>query len=112
MVDRDRGAHEGWCLSASFSDVASEDDMRRSLIRACISTRYAPGAIADMGCHTYAQRAAEQARAAEALGCGFSGPRWTTDYDAHHGWCAQQPESALHAEDSGRFAQLLESTNS
>ena len=49
-------------------------------------------------CAAYAQESVLQARANRRLGCGFSGPRWTTSYRAHLRWCQRAPYGEVVAE--------------
>lgn len=45
------------------------------------------GAQAQSNCSTYGYMALKQARENEQLRCGNTGPRWTTDLNAHIAWC-------------------------
>ena len=38
-------------------------------------------------CLVYERDAVDTARKTKILGCGFSGPRWTSDGHAHYSWC-------------------------
>jgi hypothetical protein len=67
--------HEQWCKSASEDAVAKEVSYRRGEMKLCLQ------------CRTYARVAAESAAENGKLKCGFSGPRWSGDAQAHFGWC-------------------------
>lgn len=43
----------------------------------------------DLNCGAYATAAIEQQNQNVALGCGFSGNAWHTDFQRHFGWCAR-----------------------
>lgn len=38
-------------------------------------------------CKGYASSAVQQFSKSQALGCGFSGPRWNNDYQGQYNWC-------------------------
>jgi hypothetical protein len=38
-------------------------------------------------CKGYASSAVQQFAKSQALGCGFSGPRWNNDYQGQYNWC-------------------------
>lgn len=38
-------------------------------------------------CKGYASNAVQQFAKSQALGCGFSGPRWNNDYQGQYNWC-------------------------
>lgn len=46
----------------------------------------------------YANEASRQTVAAKRMGCGFSGPRWTTSWRAHHDWALTTSSSRIHQE--------------
>ncbi len=62
----------------------------------------------NLNCGVYASEAIKEINEANALGCGFSGGRWTTDYNAHLNWCKTPGVTILHigGEDQARLAQL------
>jgi hypothetical protein len=96
-------AHAGWCEEMSFATVESEDSARQESLVSCVSGRYKAAVVS---CHMYAQRAVEQNRVNEQMACGFTGPRWQNNYDAHYAWCTQRNEGALRFEDEGRRLQI------
>jgi hypothetical protein len=63
-------------------------------------------------CQDYAARAVKDASDAQSLGCGFGGPRWTTDRLAHLDWCVgligdQKPANFETGERSKGLRQCL-----
>ncbi len=54
----------------------------------------------------YANEATRQTTAARRMGCGFSGPRWTTSWHAHHDWALTARSSRIHREIDRRDRDL------
>ncbi len=46
----------------------------------------------------YAREATRQAQAQRRLGCGYSGPRWTTRRQDHFDWALRNAPSRVHQE--------------
>jgi hypothetical protein len=67
--------HERWCRSAPEDAVARQTSYRRGEMKLCLQ------------CRAYATRAVEFAAENGKRNCGFSGPRWSSDEQAHFGWC-------------------------
>lgn len=61
-------------------------------------------------CADYANRAVMQQGRNLQNGCGFSGPRWQSNFGAHLAWCLNAPTSAINAERNARFNMLAACT--
>ena len=57
-------------------------------------------------CDTYATKAFESAKANNEFNCGFQGPRWVLDENAHRFWCSIVPEATAQGESGARKAQI------
>jgi hypothetical protein len=75
-------AHFDWCMSVPQSAALVEDNARKYALRNCINR---PSYI--YRCHHYSSKAVMQNKANLALSCGFSGPRWQSNYYNHKNWC-------------------------
>ena len=53
-------------------------------------------AASETVCVGYARHAVKEAIEAQRLGCGFTGPRWSTDYRAHFDWCEAPKANLFH----------------
>jgi hypothetical protein len=67
-----------------------------------------PLAEAQENCDRYGFLALKQARENEKRKCGNSGPRWTTDLDAHVAWCRSVGPMQWQAELREREKALAE----
>jgi hypothetical protein len=56
----------------------------------------------DLVCNQYAAVALDQVATNQAKGCGYSGPRWSTNQDQHWGYCRYFPQEASAAERAAR----------
>jgi hypothetical protein len=83
----DADAHGEWCRASSNAAVQAEADSRATDLRLCM-------------CDWYANNALSQAKANDARGCGFTGPRWSLDRSAHYRWCVldKAPLKTLESE--------------
>ncbi len=65
-------------------------------------------AAPEHNCAAYASAAVAQNDHNLASGCGLTGSRWQSDYDAHFSWCQQQNVGiqALSSEDHARKVEL------
>jgi len=65
-------------------------------------------ADANLNCEAYAQSAMAQIVEANSLGCGFGGPGWAADYNAHFNWCRSNGVGIMDVsrEDQNRGAAL------
>ncbi|MEZ5669398.1 MAG: hypothetical protein R3F55_18575 [Alphaproteobacteria bacterium] len=77
-----------------------------------LATTFGQGAVAaDMAtCVAYARTSVGQNDAAIGNGCGFGGPRWQSNFNAHNLWCLGQPEATVRAEVDARADQLATCT--
>jgi hypothetical protein len=69
--------HERWCRESLDESVDEENISRRNGVSRCET------------CRTYSDQALAAAADNEKLGCGFTGPRWSTDPGVHYGWCME-----------------------
>ncbi|MEZ5827564.1 MAG: hypothetical protein R3D30_09030 [Hyphomicrobiales bacterium] len=83
----DADTHREWCRASTKAAVQAEADSRTTDIRLCM-------------CDWYANNALSQAKANDARGCGFAGPRWSLDRSAHYRWCVldKAPLKTLESE--------------
>lgn len=98
-------AHYSWCQSAPPRARQREDAKRQSLVDICAAK---PDRAQD--CRRYSNLAIEQQRVNLAQGCGFSGPRWHTNYEDHFVWCMQTSSAGRLAETAARVGALLACT--
>ncbi|MFT3987704.1 hypothetical protein [Aestuariivirga sp.] len=61
-------------------------------------------------CALYAQKAVKQQKKNINMDCGFHGPRWQMNYDAHFAWCLGVPPAVADAETQARVNQLASCT--
>lgn len=57
-------------------------------------------------CDAYATKAFSAAKAISEFNCGFQGPRWLLDENAHRFWCLIVPEPTAQGETGAREAQI------
>ena len=57
-------------------------------------------------CDAYATKAFDAAKANNEFSCGFQGPRWLLDENAHRFWCLIVPEATAQSETGARKAEL------
>lgn len=57
-------------------------------------------------CTNYANSAVTQQGQNIAMGCGYGGPRWHSNFPAHFAWCLQTPTGVINAERNARVNQL------
>ncbi len=95
--------HYQWCLNAPRKRADFETETRREQLEQC---RTGDGGSQDGFCQTYARRAVNEQRINEELGCAYTGPRWTSDRDAHYEWCRNVPRARAESEGRARRRQL------
>jgi len=61
-----------------------------------------------LNCGAYAAAAVAQNQQNVNFHCGFSGPRWSNNYNAHFSWCKTANMAALTAEDKARNDMLAQ----
>lgn len=65
-------------------------------------------ATSHLNCGAYAAAAIAQNQQNVNLKCGFSGPRWSGNFNAHFNWCNTANMAALTAEDKARAGMLAQ----
>jgi hypothetical protein len=65
-----------------------------------------PRAALAVVCDAYATKAFSAAKAISEFNCGFQGPRWLLDENAHRFWCLIVPEPTAQGETGAREAQI------
>ena len=56
-----------------------------------------------LNCQAYAQSVIDQTNENAKWGCGFTGRRWSTDYNLHVNWCNSAQMVNLTNEQNARF---------
>ena len=81
----DFNAHASWCSlpNTKMADLVAQDKARQQALTQCANK----AVQAEKACQDYAQKAVGAIAAANGMGCGFSGGRWTGAYAAHFNWC-------------------------
>ena len=85
-----------------MADLVAQDKARQQALTQCANK----AVEAEKACQDYAQNAVGVIAAANGMGCGFSGGRWTGDYAAHFNWCLTAPQSDRNQETAARTNQL------
>lgn len=93
--------HFSWCMSVSDAYPAQEISQRRAALQNC-----RPQQSLDEGCEQYARGAFRLARQNQERRCGFVGPRWVRDIDAHKDWCLGANLTERQREQSSRHRAL------
>lgn len=104
------------CLTSSPRRRDQEASDRRQALADCRDVADngpdpGPGPMpggSDLICDHYARMAVAETQTNRMNRCGFSGPRWSADYQAHRGWCVSNGPERARAETSGREQQLLQ----
>ena len=69
--------HYSWCMHGeNLKYTSKESRARQAAIAKCI-------------CEPYAKDAIAQNKDNLALGCGYSGPRWSSGFSHHYDWCVR-----------------------
>ncbi len=92
--------HFNWCRAVPASWALFEEGMRVNELRIC---RGEPKAV---GCREYAINANSSQNSNLSAHCGFTGPRWQNNFDAHFSWCLPTPAEVANHEFNIRFAML------
>ena len=71
-----------------------------------VLTGAAHAAGAETNCDWYAKTALKQQQQNQEKSCGFNGPAWSTDFQAHTKWCATAGFDLLKLETQKRDQQL------
>jgi hypothetical protein len=96
------GGHEEFCRTASPKARAREQKIRVELLGICKAN---PGRASK--CREYSNLAVEHQKANIANGCGFTGPRWNSNYEEHFAFCMGVNKSSRRIENFSRVAALL-----
>lgn len=101
----DFDTHYSWCQSAPQRARVREDARRDELLNLCAAK---PDKAQE--CRRYGNLSIEQQRTNLSQGCGFSGPRWHTNYEDHFVWCMDASGGKRLAEIAARVGALLACT--
>ena len=115
--------HYDWCLAvppeaANFETQARETELAKCTQGGETMAPLQPGTLqpaqplppgelqtTKQACADYAKAAVAQVAENVKLGCGFSGGRWSSDYQTHYNWCLGAGAQAA-AESKARQAEL------
>ena len=103
--------HYDWCMRGNNFKIADRENVKRAgrLSKCVAKAKMPPPPPPPSGpdlCDRYANEAVKTAAKADALGCGFVGPRWLQSYKAHYNFCKSKPHPAvLKAEHTARDQQ-------
>lgn len=98
-----RRAHRNWCRNVNRAQTRSETQRRNDMLGQC---RFATARTRN--CALYADRAINHVQQNRDLGCGFRGPRWNRNRQAHQNWCESAPRGVPSSERRVREAMLDE----
>jgi hypothetical protein len=98
-----RRAHRNWCRNVNRAQTNSETQRRDNMLRQC---RFAQ--TRTRNCALYADKAMTHVRLNRQLGCGFGGPRWNRNRQAHAAWCRSAPRGVPRSETRAREAMIDE----
>ena len=94
------------CLREASADVLGHDIYGREVILHDDGTWEYTNKSLDSECRKYAERAVAQNRTNLKLHCGYTGPRWHSNFNTHYQWCMHvSPQARLH-ETRARSEQL------
>ncbi len=94
----DYNAHYQWCTTVPWESADSETRAREDELRHCRDRRST--------CDDYARIAVSQHEQNLRRRCGFTGSRWTSDYNAHYQWCTTVPWESADSETRAREEEL------
>lgn len=77
----DYQGHYNWCKGGGAADA--ERQARERQLNACKERK----GLVPSACDDYARSAVSQNQENQRLGCGYTGGRWTDDYQGHFNWC-------------------------
>jgi hypothetical protein len=110
----DKDAHYNWCLTVPETVSDAESRARSQLLDHCRGGSLAPPPVPELEqerrarCKQYAHRAMRQVRQNVDWKCGFTGPRWSADPNAHLNWCLRTPGVNPDAEIAARDRRVKE----
>lgn len=87
-------AHYNWCMTVSIERSKSEDLTRQKDLYQCrqknnLCRKYASDAVAQNGVNL-------------SRGCGYTGPRWQSNWNNHYNWCQTVNSEFAISEDNAR----------
>jgi hypothetical protein len=101
-LTRDRNAHFRWCVSErDGAFIQREREVRSRFSSQCVREQQHA-----VECNKYATLANADQTSNLSGRCGFTGPRWQNNYDAHLSWCLTMPIQAANHELNIRTAML------
>jgi hypothetical protein len=115
--------HVDWCKAVPRAEADAQERDRDAEIAACKRRMRIEAPDANTGvesrlnlggpefCSAYARRAREQVEEAKGLGCGFAGPRYTSNTRAHVEWCTGVRPSVATSEREARDREILACRN-
>ena len=98
----DYNGHFRWCKAVAPGASKNEQKIRYDALVQCQQAN----AKMDNICRSYAQTAVAQNKYNVDHRCGFSGRRWTGDYNGHYNWCRTVSESVSGAETRARDTDI------
>ncbi|HOW54066.1 MAG TPA: hypothetical protein PLR60_05355, partial [Syntrophorhabdaceae bacterium] len=97
----DYKGHYDWCFTAPQNLADSETQARANELQQCASRpNHGPR------CQQYASTAVSQNQENLRRNCGFTGGRWTNEYQGHYNWCLAVQQSVADAETNARANDL------
>lgn len=93
--------HYDWCFTAPQSLADAETNARTDALRQC---KPQPDNV--LRCQQYAGTAVSQNQENLRRNCGFTGSRWTNEYQGHYNWCMAVQQSVADAETNARANEL------
>ncbi len=103
----DYAAHFNWCLTAPQSARDKETAARKNQLNGCITAKVTAAQQAkQLACSNYAATAVGQEKENLSRQCGFTGGRWSANYNAHFNWCMSVGPSKTTPETTARVVLL------
>lgn len=98
----DYNGHYNWCLRAPRNSAHQETQARKIFLDNCGVNK----SNVTQRCRQYATAAVRANKINTSKGCGYSGARWTNDYNGHYNWCLRAPQSTADQETQARRTSL------
>ena len=92
--------HYDWCAGVGRSSADYETRARAKMLRDC------QGIKKNKVCEQYARTAVKQNKENIERRCGFTGSRWSDDYNGHYNWCTKASKSSVNSETRARQQSL------
>lgn len=96
--------HKNWCMRTASGTANRETNIRTRQLNQCIANSGQSGH--NRFCNNYANTAVNQQRQNFSQRCGFSGPRWHTNFQSHKNWCLSTNRNTANAETQARARGL------